>query len=111
MAIKRERVNCGVGTIENQSQSVSEFFNEQLRRKFMKLPLNQKNLIREAQAAGLQWKGEDTHKKHPQLDNLTHFEHVYREWKLMKEIGVEEYRKRALAKLDSYTRRNLGRNG
>jgi len=92
-------------------QSIHEFFNEQLRRRFMTLPKAQKDLIREANAAGFQWKGEDTYVKHPQLENKTHFQHVFDEWKTMRAIGIKEYRKQALAKLDSYTRRNLGRNG
>ena len=80
------------------SQSRHEMLIEQLRKKFMLLPKEQKDLIREAKAAGFEWKGEDTHRKLPQLENLTHFGHVFREWKLMKELGLDEYKKTARAK-------------
>jgi len=91
-----------------EPQSIHEIHTEQLRRQFMKLPYEQKEFIRKCQGEGLEWKGENTSKCIPQLDGLTHFEHVYREWRLMKEVGVEEYKKRALAAVDSYERRSLG---
>ena len=89
-------------------KSRNELELEQLRKRFMKLPDDEKNLIREAKAAGLEWKGEKTHPKMKQLDGLSHFEHVFREWKQMKEIGVEAYRKKSLAGLYRYTKGSLG---
>ena len=95
--------------IPTKPQSIHEIHTDQLRRKFIKLPYAQKEFIRKVQGEGFEWKGEDTHEKLSQLDDLTHFEHAYREWKLMKEVGLEQYRKDALARLDSYTRRSVGR--
>ena len=98
--------NCGVGEVVHKSKNELEL--EQLRKRFMKLPNDEKNLIREAKTAGLEWKGEKTHPKMKQLDGLSHFEHVFREWKQMKEIGVEAYRKKSLAGLYRYTKGSLG---
>ena len=107
MAINRKRVNCGVGEPDVPRRSVHEFFTEQLRRKFMTLPKAQKDLIREAQAAGFEWRGEDTQAVYEKLGGLTHFEHAYREWQRMRQIGIHEYRKESLAKLHAVTRRLL----
>ena len=91
-----------------KGKSIHEFFAEQLRKKFM---TPQADLIREAHAAGFKWSGEDTHHKLEHLDGLSHFEHVYREWKLMKEVGLVEYKKESLARLDAYSKRCKSSDG
>lgn len=93
-----------------KGRSIHEFFAGQLREKFMTLPKEHADLIRNAHAAGFKWSGEDTYHTRDQLNGLTHFEHVYEEWQLMKEIGLSEYRQGALARMDAYRRRSAGSN-
>lgn len=77
-------------------KSQHEVYIEQLQRKFKTLPKRQKDLIRAAHEDGIEWRGEDTHHKRPQLDDLTHFEHVIREFMRMRE-DPKSYRERANA--------------
>lgn len=95
--------------LKAKPQSRHEFFTEQLRRKFIALPKRHKDLIRSAIEDGIEWHGEDTYHKLPQLDNLTHFEHVIREFMRMREVGIEQYKRQALDKVDSYEKRSLGK--
>ena len=94
--------------VRPQKWSAHEFFTEQLCRKFMLLPYEQKQLIREAAKDKIVWKGEDTHKKMPQLGGMTHFEHLISEYKRMREGNAEEYRKEALARLYGIKARGMG---
>jgi hypothetical protein len=83
-----------------QSQSRDEFFTDQLRKKFMTLPLAQKELIREAKKEGIEWRGEDIQRPIEALGGRVHFQ-----------VGISEYRKKALARRDAYQRRNVGTSG
>ena len=96
--------------LQDRPQSIHEFFTDQLRRKFMTLPGEHKQLIREAHKDGIEWHGEDTHHKMPQLDNLTHFEHVIREFGRMKNEGFSEHKEKALARLHCVKKGSMGGN-
>ena len=80
-------------------KSVHEFFSEQLHRKFISLPRQQRDLITSAHEDGIEWRGEDTYHRLPGLDGLTHFEHVIREFMRQREIGPVAYKQEAMAKL------------
>jgi hypothetical protein len=94
-----------------QSQSRDEFFTDQLRKKFMTLPLAQKELIREAKKEGIEWRGEDIQRPIEALGGRVHFQVVIDEFREMRRIGISEYRKKALARRDAYQRRNVGTSG
>ena len=93
MRINRHKKKQDTGVGEVVSQSLNEFFSDQLRIKFNALPRRQRELITSAKEDGIDWRGEDTHHKLPQLDGLTHFEHVIRECLLMRDLGIEEYKR------------------
>ena len=88
--------------------SAHEFFNNQLRSKFKSLPKDQKDFIRLAIKDGFKWQGEDTHHKLPQLGDMTHFEHAYNEYKEMRRIGVDEYRRKAMAAFRRFAEKGMG---
>lgn len=92
--------------IDNTGKSRHDIEQQQLERRFKKLPHAQKELIREAGAAGLQWRGEDTSLKIETLGGLTHFEHMYREYLDRKRLGIEEYKRsrQLVDRLAGYTR-------
>jgi hypothetical protein len=91
MQIKRhKKKDSGVGVVISKSRH--ELYAEELKKKFLSLPKKHRDFIIAAKEDGIEWKGEDTYRKLPQLDNLTHFEHLVREYGRMQDMGPAKYK-------------------
>jgi len=90
-------------------KSRAEVYKEQLKAKFLALPLECKNLIREAAREGIEWRGEDCQRKIEALGGRSHFEIVIDEYREMRRVGASQYRCNTMAKVNALKGRMLGK--